>query len=78
METKEIYPSHSFYAVTVAIERQIDDSGKTKKAKEVYLVDAQDVSDAEKKTISLMVSGVIGTWEIEAVSKSKVCGVVTA
>lgn len=77
METKEIYPGRSFYAVTVAIERQIDDSGKTKKAKEVYLVDAQDVSDAEKKAISLM-SGVIGMWEIESVSKSKVCGVVTA
>lgn len=77
METKEIYPIHSFYAVSVTITRHIDDTGKTKKAKEVYLVDAQDVSDAEKKTVSLM-SAVIGIWEIESVSKSKVCGVVTA
>lgn len=75
MDKKEIFPEHTFYAVSIAIERQIDDSGKTKKAKEVYLIDAEDVSDAEKKAISLMES-VMGTWEIVSVTKSNICGVV--
>lgn len=79
METSkinEIYPVHAFYTVSVAIESEPDDKGKSKKSKETYLVDAEDVSGAEAKTISLM-ECVNGTWEIESVAKAKISGVVT-
>ena len=72
----EIYPAHAFYTVSVAIESEPDDKGKSRKSKETYLVDAEDVSDAETKTVSLM-ECVNGTWEIESVAKAKVSGVVT-
>lgn len=73
--SKEIYPEHTFYTVSVSIERQIDDSGKTKKSKETYLIDAEDVSGAEKKAMNAL-CGVMGEWEIVSVTKSNVCGVV--
>lgn len=79
METSkinEIYPAHAFYTVSVAVESEPDDKGKSKRSKETYLVDAEDVSDAETKTISLM-EHVIGTWEIESVAKARISGVVT-
>lgn len=75
-ERTEIYPEHVFYAVTVTVEQQNDDTGKTKKTREIYLIDAEDVSGAEKGAVSLM-GGVAGTWEIESVSKSKICGVLS-
>lgn len=79
METpkiNEIYPTHAFYTVSVVIESEPDDKGKSKKSKETYLVDAEDVSDAETKTISLM-ECVNGTWEIESVAKARISGIVT-
>lgn len=76
MKTTEIYPNNIFYTVTVNIEYESNDNGKSKKSKETYLVDAKDISDAELKTISIMES-VIGTWEIISVTKAHVSGVVT-
>lgn len=75
MKTNEIAPKSYFYTVSVDLELQVDDSGKTKKAKETYLVDAIDVSDAEKKTMNAL-SGVLGDWDIVSVSKAKINSVI--
>ena len=75
METKGIYPQHTFYQGTVSILQNLDDNGKTKKVTEVYLIDGKDISDAEKTLISTLDS-INGDWEITSIVKSKVCGVV--
>lgn len=75
METKSIYPQHTFYQGIVSIKQNVDDNGKTKKVTEVYLIDGKDISDAEKTLISTLDS-VNGDWEITSIVKSKVCGVV--
>lgn len=75
MEDNTIFPKHSFYTGVVDIEVNVDDKGKTKKSKETYLIDAQDISDAEKKLISQL--GMInGDWDIVNITKSKIVGVV--
>lgn len=75
METKSIYPQHTFYQGTVSILQNVDDKGKTKKVTETYLIDAQDISDAEKTLISTL-DNINGDWEITSIVKSKVCGIV--
>ena len=75
METKSIYPKHTFYQGTVSILQNVYDNGKTKKVTEVYLIDGKDISDAEKTLISTLDS-INGDWEITSIVKSKVCGVV--
>ena len=70
-----IFPRHSFYTGTVDIEMNVDDKGKIKKSKETYLVDAKDISDAEKKLIEQL-GAINGDWEIINIAKSKIVGVI--
>lgn len=73
--TKEIYPSGSFYTVTVKIESEPDDRDKVTKSTETYLVDADDVASAQRLVISAM-EGCAGAWDITAVTKAKIGGVI--
>lgn len=75
MEDNTIFAKHSFYTGVVDIEVNVDDKGKTKKSKETYLIDAEDISDAEKKLISQL-GTVNGDWDIVNITKSKIVGVV--
>ena len=72
---QSIYPKNTFYQGTVSIVQNVDDKGKTKKVTETYLIDANDISDAEKILMSTLDS-INGDWEITGISKSKVCGIV--
>lgn len=74
-EDNMIFPRHSFYTGTVDIEMNVDDKGKIKKSKETYLVDAKDISDAEKKLIEQL-GTINGDWEIVNIAKSKIVGVI--
>lgn len=72
---KEIYPANSFYTVTVKIESEPDDRDKSTKSTETYIVDAADVADAQRLVISAM-EGCAGAWDITAVTKAKISGVI--
>lgn len=74
--TKEIRPVSSFYTVTVKIESEPDDRGKVTKSVETYLVDADDVADAQSMAVTAM-EGCIGSWDITSVAKAKISGVIT-
>ena len=63
MSNQTVYPSSKFFQVTVAIEDLLE-NGKTKRRKEIYLVDASDVAEAEKKAKEEMSGYLNGDWEI--------------
>ena len=65
MSNQTVYPSSKFFQVTVAIEDLLE-NGKTKRRKEIYLVDASDVAEAEKKAKEEMSGYLNGDWEISS------------
>jgi hypothetical protein len=71
-----ILAKNRFYQVSVRIESEPDAKGRTKKSREVYLVDAADVIDAEKK-ISTEMEFTVGDWEITSISLARVIGVIS-
>ena len=75
MSNQTVYPSSKFFQVTVAIEDLLE-NGKTKRRKEIYLVDASDVAEAEKKAKEEMSGYLNGDWEISSIIKSNTCAVV--
>lgn len=75
MSNQTVYPSSKFFQVTVAIEDLLE-NGKTKRRKEIYLVDASDVAEAEKKAKEEMSGYLNGDWEISSIIKSNICVVV--
>lgn len=75
MSNQTVYPSSKFFQVTVAIEDLLE-NGKTKRRKEIYLVDASDVAEAEKKAKEEMSGYLNGDWEISSIIKSNICAVV--
>ena len=66
MSNQTVYPSSKFFQVTVAIE-DLFENGKTKRRKEIYLVDASDVAEAEKKAKEEMSGYLNGDWEISSI-----------
>ena len=66
MSNQTVYPSSKFFQVTVAIEDLLE-NGKTKRRKEIYLVDASDVAEAEKKAKEEMSGYLNGDWEISSI-----------
>ena len=75
MSNQTVYPSSKFFQVTVAIEDLLE-NGKTKRRKEIYLVDASDVAEAKKKAKEEMSGYLNGDWEISSIIKSNICDVV--
>lgn len=63
-------PEIRFYEVSVRFNIE-DNKGKIKKETKKYLVDANDVSQAEKNTFKLL-EGTMYDWEIISISVSKI------
>jgi hypothetical protein len=64
-----------FYQAKVKV-KQEDDKGKIKKATEVYLVDAESVTEVEV-IVTKEYFGVNFDWELMSVSETKVVKVLT-
>ena len=64
-------PKDRFYQVTVKIEIEDENTGKLKKCKEVYLVDAKDTNEVVSK-VSKEMQGCFENWEIVSISISKI------
>jgi hypothetical protein len=65
-----------YYQVTVAFETETE-SGKIKKVKELYLVDALSCTEAEAKLVQNFTSkGTAAEYEVIAVAESKIVGIV--
>lgn len=62
-------PENKFYEVSVRFE--IENNGKIKKEVKKYLIDAQDIPQAEKNTFKLL-EGTMYDWEIISISVSKI------
>jgi hypothetical protein len=73
-EMKLIEPEFEFWTVT--IEEHVEDSetGKVKKQKTQYLVDAVNATDVDKKVNEYM-KGTMWDWKIISIQKSKVTAV---
>lgn len=73
-EMKLIEPEYEFWTVT--IEEHIEDSetGKVKKQKTQYLVDAVNATDVDKKVNEYM-NGTMWDWKIISIQKAKVSAV---
>lgn len=65
-----------YYTVTVTFETETE-SGKIKKIKEQYLVDAMSCTEAEAKLVQdFTTKNVALEYEVIAVSESKIVGVI--
>lgn len=64
-------PQDRFYQVTIKVETIDENTGKTKKCREVHLVDAKDTNDVASK-VSKEMQGCIFDWEIVSISISKI------
>lgn len=73
-EMKTIEPEYEFWTVT--IEEHVEDSetGKVKKQKTQYLVDAVNATDVDKKVNEYM-NGTMWDWKIISIQKAKVSAV---
>lgn len=71
-----VLAKNRFYQVSVRIESEPDAKGRTKKSREVYLVDAQDVMGAQQK-IAAEMEFQLGDWEITSIQLGKVIGVIS-
>lgn len=67
-------PEFDFYSVTVQIEQDDPETGKTKKIKEDHLVDGRNVTEVEKKVKDWM-DGTMYDWKIIKCHTSKVIAV---
>lgn len=63
-------PENKFYEVSVKFEIE-DNRGKIKREVKKYLIDAQDIPQAEKNTFKLL-EGTMYDWEIISISVSKI------
>lgn len=63
-------PVNNFYEVTISLS-MIDDKGRTKKKKEVHLIDAKDTNPIEKKVAEMMVDS-MWDWDITSIKKSNI------
>lgn len=70
---KVMQPSdgNKFYMCTVVIDGENPDNGKPKKTKEVHLVEAANVTNAESKVTEQM-SGTMFSWRITNMAESKI------
>ena len=71
-----VLAKNRFYQVGVVIESEPDARGRTKKSSEVYLVDASNVTEAEKKIREEM-EFTVGDWEITSINLGRVIGVIS-
>lgn len=70
-EVKVIQPEKGFYLCTVEIDGEDPEIGKTKKTKEVHLVDAYNPTTVESKVKEQM-EGTIFDWKIVDMKTSKI------
>jgi hypothetical protein len=63
-----------YYLAKLRFESE-DDSGKTKKIRELYLVEASSVGEAEKKLMDRFGEG-ISPCQLESVQESKILGLI--
>lgn len=73
-EITSMQPEFDFYSVTVQIEQDDPETGKTKKIKEDHLVDGRNVTEVEKKVKDWM-DGTMYDWKIIKCQTSKVIAV---
>ena len=71
-----VLEKNRFYQVGVVIESEPDQKGRKKKSREVYLVDAATVVEAEKKIRDEM-EFTVGDWEITSINLGRVIGVIS-
>lgn len=69
-EMKTIEPEFEFWAVTIVEEVEDSETGKVKKQKTQYLVDAVNATDVDKKVNEYM-NGTMWDWKIISIQKSK-------
>jgi len=67
-------PKNKFYEVTVTLSK-IDEKGKEKRKKEVYLIDAADTHPIEKKISEIMVDNIDWDWDVTSIRQSKIIDV---
>ena len=66
-----------FFEVTVEVEAGMLKSGKTKKVKEPYLVDAMSVTEAEARVVSLFeTEGTILEYKVISAKESRIMKVI--
>lgn len=70
-EVQVLQPEKGFYLCTIEIDGEDPDTGKTRRTKEVHLVDAYNPTAAEKK-IKQQMEGTIFDWKIVNMSASKI------
>lgn len=63
--------ANGFYQVVVVVNTKDMETGKTKKVKEIHLVDAVSPTEVETK-VSEEMEGTIWEWEIISMAKSKI------
>jgi len=74
VDTITLTPQYGFFAVTVEIEEEDSETGKTKKIKEEHLVDGRNVTDVESKVAKEM-DGIVSPWKIVKCQTSKIISV---
>jgi hypothetical protein len=68
---------NKFFEVTVAVEVSIQKNGKQKLAKEVHLVDAMSVTEAEAKVIADWIkAGDVRNYTVHSVKPSRIVTVI--
>ena len=70
-ETKVIQPEKGFYLCVIEIDAEDPETGKTKKTREVHLVDAYNPTAVEAKVKEQM-EGTIFEWKITSMQASKI------
>lgn len=63
-------PKYKYYQVGISLE-MVDEKGKTKKIKQVHLVDSPDTQSVERKVKEAM-EGSMYDWEITSIILSKI------